>query len=134
MKKLKVFCSIIIGLVLFSSCSEDNESTDIIVGRWRAIQMLEMNLIVEMPVCLPYTYIEYKADNSAVGGNIISPDFPEECNLVSFDFARWENLGNSQYRIYPVNQQGTISKIYKESENLVIESLDGNSKLIYEAY
>lgn len=134
MNKLKIFCTILIGIVLFSSCSDDDESTDIIVGRWQAIQMLEMNQIVEMPVCLPFTYIEFRANKTASGGKINSSNLPDECNLLMFDFVQWENLGNSRYRINAVMQEGTISKVYKEAENLIFETLDGSTKTIYQSY
>jgi hypothetical protein len=88
MKKLKLFCTILIGLLLFSSC-RDEESTDISVGQWLAIQKLEMNEVVAKPVCLTFTYFEHKANKSGAGGNIDSPNFLDQCNALNFDFILW---------------------------------------------
>lgn len=123
-------------LILFS-CSGDggNASNDIIVGKWRAIEKYESNQIVALPTCLPHIYTEFKADNSVTGDKIISNDFPDECNLLQFDLGVvWENLGNSIYRIGYINEQGNLTKIYKEGLNLVMEDPDGITKLIYEPY
>ena len=124
-------------LLIFFSCSGDggNASNDIIVGKWRAIEKYESNQIVALPTCLPHIYTEFKADNSVTGDKIISNDFPDECNLVQFDLGVvWENLGNSIYRIGYINEQGNLTKIYKEGLNLVMEDPDGTTKLIYEPY
>ena len=124
-------------LLIFFSCSSDggNASNDIIVGKWRAIEKYESNQIVALPTCLPHIYTEFKADNSVTGDKIISNDFPDECNLVQFDLGVvWENLGNSIYRIGYINEQGNLTKIYKDGLNLVMEDPDGTTKLIYEPY
>ncbi len=124
-------------LLIFFSCSGDggNASNDIIVGKWRAIEKYESNQIVALPTCLPHIYTEFKADNSVTGDKIISNDFPDECNLVQFDLGVvWENLGNSIYRIGYINEQGNLTKIYKDGLNLVMEDPDGTTKLIYEPY
>ncbi len=123
--------------LIFFSCSGDggNASNDIIVGKWRAIEKYESNQIVALPTCLPHIYTEFKADNSVTGDKIISNDFPDECNLVQFDLGVvWENLGNSIYRIGYINEQGNLTKIYKDGLNLVMEDPDGTTKLIYEPY
>ena len=124
-------------LLIFFSCSGDggNASNDIIVGKWRAIEKYESNQIVALPTCLPHIYTEFKADNSVTGDKIISNDFPDECNLVQFDLGVvWKNLGNSIYRIGYINEQGNLTKIYKDGLNLVMEDPDGTTKLIYEPY
>ncbi|EAZ94815.1 hypothetical protein FBBAL38_10262 [Flavobacteria bacterium BAL38] len=46
----------------------------------------------------------------------------------------WTNLGNNQYRIRYMEEQGTIITVYKEGENLVIESADGITKTIREPF
>lgn len=139
MKKMKLFCGILIGLLIFSSCSSDddnsNESNDIIIGKWRAIEKYESNQLVDLPVCLPHIYTEYKIDNSVSGDKIISDNFPEECNLILFDLGVvWENLGNNNYRIGHINEQGSIYNIYKDGVNLVEENSDGITKTVYEPY
>lgn len=124
-------------LLIFFSCSSDggNASNDIIVGKWRAIEKYESNQIVALPTCLPHIYTEFKADNSVTGDKIISNDFPDECNLLQFDLGVvWKNLGNSIYRIGYINEQGNLTKIYKDGLNLVMEDPDGTTKLIYEPY
>lgn len=137
MNKLKLFCGFLMMLLILFSCSGDggNASNDIIVGKWRAIEKYESNQIVALPTCLPHIYTEFKADNSVTGDKIISNDFPDECNLLQFDLGVvWENLGNSIYRIGYINEQGNLTKIYKEGLNLVMEDPDGITKLIYEPY
>jgi len=137
MNKLKLYCGFLMMLLIFFSCSGDggNASNDIIVGKWRAIEKYESNQIVALPTCLPHIYTEFKADNSVTGDKIISNDFPDECNLVQFDLGVvWENLGNSIYRIGYINEQGNLTKIYKDGLNLVMEDPDGTTKLIYEPY
>jgi hypothetical protein len=131
---MKLFSPLFILLVLFSSCSKD-DSPDIIIGKWRAIARYEANQPVELSVCTPYFYTEFKANNSVSGGRIPSSDFPEECSLIQFDLGIvWGNLGNSTYRIGYVNEQGYTYLFYKEGENLVQEALDGSFKTIYEPY
>jgi hypothetical protein len=137
MNKLKLYSGFLMMLLIFFSCSGDggNASNDIIVGKWRAIEKYESNQIVALPTCLPHIYTEFKADNSVTGDKIISNDFPDECNLVQFDLGVvWENLGNSIYRIGYINEQGNLTKIYKDGLNLVMEDPDGTTKLIYEPY
>lgn len=137
MNKLKLFCGFLMMLLILFSCSGDggNASNDIIVGKWRAIEKYESNQIVALPTCLPHIYTEFKADNSVTGDKIISNDFPDECNLLQFDLGVvWENLGNSIYRIGYINEQGNLTKIYKEGLNLVMEDPNGITKLIYEPY
>lgn len=137
MNKLKLYCGFLMMLLILFSCSGDggNASNDIIVGKWRAIEKYESNQIVALPTCLPHIYTEFKADNSVTGDKIISNDFPDECNLLQFDLGVvWENLGNSIYRIGYINEQGNLTKIYKEGLNLVMEDPDGITKLIYEPY
>ncbi|MCF7569693.1 hypothetical protein L3X37_15205 [Sabulilitoribacter arenilitoris] len=132
MKKIKLFCGILLGLVFLSSCSSSDDS-DIIIGKWRAIEKYESNQQIDLPTCLPHIYTEYKADNTVSGGKIISDNFPEECNLLDFDGSVvWKNLGNSMYRIGHINDQGTTYKIYKEGVNLVEESSNGITKIVYE--
>jgi len=137
MNKLKLYSGFLMMTLIFFSCSGDggNASNDIIVGKWRAIEKYESNQIVALPTCLPHIYTEFKADNSVTGDKIISNDFPDECNLVQFDLGVvWENLGNSIYRIGYINEQGNLTKIYKDGLNLVMEDPDGTTKLIYEPY
>jgi len=137
MNKLKLYCGFLMMLLIFFSCSSDggNASNDIIVGKWRAIEKYESNQIVALPTCLPHIYTEFKADNSVTGDKIISNDFPDECNLLQFDLGVvWKNLGNSIYRIGYINEQGNLTKIYKDGLNLVMEDPDGTTKLIYEPY
>ncbi len=136
MKKLKLFYGILIGILILSSCSSnDNFNSDIIIGKWRAIEKYETDQLVDLPTCLPHLYVEYKADNTVSGGKIISDNFPDECNSIISDLGVvWENLGNNTYRIGHFNEQGTVSTIYRDGENLVIESINGITKIKYEPF
>ncbi|WP_290859668.1 hypothetical protein [Flavobacterium sp.] len=132
---MKLFYVFLIGILILSSCSSSDDSADIIIGKWRAIEQYESNQLVDMPTCLPHIYTEYKADNSVSGGKIFSNDFPEECNLLMFDLGVvWENLGNGNYRFGYSNEQGNIQKVYKDGLNLVFESPNGVTKVICEPY
>tara|TARA_R110001606_G_scaffold397909_2_gene575660 strand:- start:44 stop:505 length:462 start_codon:yes stop_codon:yes gene_type:complete len=45
MKKMKLFCGILIGLMIFSSCSNDDDSnsdSNSIVGTWKAIKEVDV--------------------------------------------------------------------------------------------
>lgn len=137
--KLKIFYGIFIGLILFSACSKDDDSnnnnTDIIIGKWRAIEKFESNMPVSLPVCSSHIYTEYKANNMIDGGKIISNDFPDECSNIEFAFGfNWKNLGDSKYRIRQNEEQGQIFTFYKEGANLVSEDPDGITKIVFEPY
>jgi hypothetical protein len=137
MKKLKLLFAILIGFLIFScSSNDDSESnSDIIIGKWRMIEKYESNIQVELETCEPHFYTEYKSDKSIIGDRILSDEFPEECGIVSTELGwNWTNLGNNQYRIRYLEEQGTIITVYKEGENLVIESPDGITKTIREPF
>jgi hypothetical protein len=137
MKKLNLLFAILIGFLLVScSSNDDSESnSDIIIGKWRTIEKYESNVQVELETCEPHFYTEYKSDKSITADRILSNEFPEECGFVSTEFGwNWTNLGNNQYRIRYMEEQGTIITVYKEGENLVIESADGITKTIREPF
>ena len=138
MKTITLCCVLLMGLLIFQSCSSDDEleaGSDIIIGKWRAIERYESNVPVTLPVCLPYLYTEYKANRSINGDKIMTPDFPEECGIITFDLGwNWKNLGNNQYRIRYLEEQGQVFTCYKEGDNLVEENPDGITKTIYEPY
>ncbi|MDC3132632.1 hypothetical protein OA501_00255 [Flavobacteriaceae bacterium] len=138
MKKMKLLSGILIGLIILSSCSNDDDSAstnDIIIGKWRAIERFESNVQVDLPVCLPHLCTEYNADKSIRGDKIITNDFPQECGTIDFELGwNWNNLGNNQYKIRYLEEQGQIFTFYKEGQNLVEENPDGITKTIYETY
>ncbi len=138
MKKMKLLNSILIGLIILSSCSNDddsNSSNDIIIGKWRAIERFESNVQVDLPVCLPHLYTEYKADKSIRGDKIITNDFPQECGTLDFELGwNWSKVSNNQYRIRYLDEQGQIFTFYKEGQNLIKENPDGITKTIYEPF
>ena len=138
MKRVKLFCRILIGLLILQSCSNDDNSesnNDEIIGKWRAIEKYESNVQVELSVCLPHLYTEYKADKSIRGGKIITNDFPEECGIIDFELGwNWSKLGNNQYRIRYQEEQGQVFTFYKNGMNLIKENPDGITKIIYEPY
>lgn len=122
-------------MILSSCSSDDNNVNDIIIGKWRAIEQFENDQPVNMPTCLPHTFVEYNVNKSVSGGRILSDDFPDECNLIMYDLAIvWQNLGNNTYRIGYYNEQGSVFTIYKDGINLVIENPDGIKKTIYQPY
>ena len=137
MKNIYLFSILIFSILIISSCSndDDNSTPDIIIGKWRAIEKYESNVQVDLPTCLPHLYTEYKTDKSIIGDKIITDDFPEECGIIAFELGwKWDNLGNNQYRIKYLEEQGQVVTFYKEDENLVEESPDGITKFVYEAY
>jgi len=136
LKRMKGYFKILIGLMILSSCSsDDNNATDIIIGKWQAIERYENDQLVNMPTCWLHTYVEYNANKSVSGGRIMSDDFPEICYYITYDLAIvWKNLGNNTYRIGHYNEEGSVFNIYKDGINLVIENPDGNTKTIYEPY
>jgi hypothetical protein len=133
---LKISLLTTLTLTLFACPSDDDASSnDIIIGTWRAIERYESNELVDMPTCLPHLYAEYRSDRSMGGGKIITDAFPEECGLILFELGwSWENLGDSQYRLKPIDGEGNVFRFYKEGDNLVQENLDGIIKTIYEPY
>jgi len=137
MKTLHFLSLILTALLILFSCSnDDSESTpDIIIGKWRAIEKYESNVQVDLPTCLPHIYTEYKADKSIIGDRIVTDAFPEDCSLIEFELGwNWDNLGDNQYRIRFLEEQGQVVTFYKEGDNLVEESPDGITKLVYETY
>ncbi|MFB9053924.1 hypothetical protein ACFFVB_12630 [Formosa undariae] len=137
-KKVILFHGIVMALLMLSSCSGNDNSeaqTDIIIGKWRAIEKYESNIQVDLPICLPHLYTEYTADKSIQGDKIITADFPEECGIILFELGwHWSNLGNNQYRIRYLEEHGQIFTFYKDGENLVEENSDGITKTIFEPY
>src|SRR5690606_15198312 len=95
------------------SCSDDTEKNrDIIIGKWRAIEIYDPNQLLSSPDCLTHIYEEYHEDHS-VSGDYILP-FPDECNSIQFQLGVvWENLENHTYRIGHMDEQGTVYTIFK---------------------
>lgn len=133
---MKPFYRLLIGLLIFSSCSnDDSQSNDIIIGKWRTIEKYESNVQIELEICEPHFYTEYKSDKSIISDRILSGEFPEECGIVLTELGwNWENLGNNQYRIRYLEEQGTIFNIYKEGKNLVIENANEITKIVREPF
>ncbi|MBQ0768730.1 MAG: hypothetical protein KBT58_05525 [Bizionia sp.] len=138
MKGIKLMLGVLIGLTIFLSCSSDDDSEsnhDIIIGKWKAIQRFESNVEVDVPVCLAHLYSEYNEDKSIGGGVILATDLPEECGTIDFELGwNWNNLGNNQYRIRYLEEQGQLFVFYKDGDNLVEENPDGITKTIYQPY
>ena len=140
MKKNWIYYTILIGLMIFSSCSnndDSNRNNDIIIGKWRTIEIYESNVAVEILACTSEFYTEFKSNNTVSGFRVTSNTFPDPCNQEFFNTGvTWENLGNSIYKFDVINVEGdeNIKKIYKDGERLVEESLDGVYKKVYEPY
>ena len=140
MKKNWIYYTILIWLMIFSSCSnndDSNRNSDIIIGKWRTIEIYESNVAVEILACTSEFYTEFKSNNTVSGFRVTPNTFPDPCNQEFFNTGvTWENLGNSIYKFDVINVEGdeNIKKIYKDGENLVEESLDGVYKKVYEPY
>ncbi|MFD2551828.1 hypothetical protein ACFSQP_08370 [Bizionia sediminis] len=138
MKKHNFIYVVSLATLLLVACSSSDDagtSEDIIIGKWRAIEKYESNQAVDLPLCLPHIFVDYKPDNTVDGGKILSDSFPESCNQTLFDSGIiWENLGNGNYHIGTVNETGRIYNIFKEGVNLVEINPDGITKIIYEPY
>jgi hypothetical protein len=140
MKKNWIYYTILIVLMIFSSCSnndDSNRNNDIIIGKWRTIEIYESNVAVEILACTSEFYTEFKSNNTVSGFRVIPNTFPDPCNQEFFNTGvTWENLGNSIYKFDVINVEGdeNIKKFYKDGENLVEESLDGVYKKVYEPY
>ncbi len=135
MTKLKLTFLLLIVATMLGCSSDDDSSSDIIIGKWRPIARFESNVQVDLSTCEPHFYTEYRADKSILSDRIITNEFPEECGIVATELGwNWRNLGNSQYRIRYLEEQGTVVKIYRDGENLVIESLDGVTRTVMEPF
>ena len=129
--KKPIFLILFLLSILFYSCSK-NDSPDIVIGKWRAIQQFESNQEIELELCLSYVFTEFSENNTLFGGRIETPDFPDQCLTLSFALLALENLGNSNYRIGSGPFDGNIFTITKEGENLVIIESNGTTKTVYE--
>ncbi len=138
MKKMKLFCGILIGFMILSSCSNDdnsNDNNDIIIGEWQAIQQFQSDVSVDLSPTLECIYSTFTVDNRFFSDLISSDDLPVECNSLDFEFGlTWTNIGNNQYRIGFEGEQSQINIFYKDGSNLVQERPDGVTKIIYEPY
>lgn len=136
MKATVFFISVILGSILLTSCSsDDNNSSDIIIGKWVPIEKYESDVQVSLSTCEPYIYLEYRSDKSILSDRVITSQLPQECELLMFIIGRnWSNLGNNQYRIRFLDDPGEIRIYYKDGENLVEELPDGITKYVYEPY
>lgn len=140
MKKNRIYYTILIGFLIFSSCSKNDDSNrnnDIIVGKWRTIEIYESNVAVDILACTSEFYTEFKSNNTVAGFKLTPNTFPDPCDQEFFNTGvTWENLGNSNYKFDVINVEGdeNIKKIYRDGENLVEESLDGIYKKVYEPY
>jgi len=134
MKIKNYLCPFFIIVLLLTSCSSDDGGDDLIVGTWRATASFQSGEASELPLCAPFRYVQYKADKSVTGGNIITKNTPEECLQGVTDFnVVWENLGNSNYRVGRDGEEGLVSQFYKDGANLVQEEING-VQTIYEPY
>jgi len=138
MKKMRLFYTILIGLIVFSSCTNNEDSernNDIIIGKWRTIEIYESNEPVSILSCTSEYFKEFKS-NKTLAGFIVTPNtFPDPCNQVYADLGlTWQNLGNSNYKFKSATGAEYISKMYKVDENLIEEYFDGITKIVYEPY
>lgn len=135
MRKIQFYHIILLGFIIFSSCSNNEGSNDIIIGKWRTIERYENNEPVEILDCTYDYYREFRANHVCAGFGTLPGNFIDPCNLVFIDnSATWKNLGNNNYKFTLKNGINYISKIYKDGDNLVEEFPNGTSKNIYESY
>lgn len=123
----------LISIILLFTCSDDsNPNNDIIIGKWKIIEMYDNEILVDIPFCVPFYYYEYKSDHSINGGTIANT--PDNCQVITFDFGwTWENLGNNRYLKHLANDNHLELIVYKNGVHLIIEE-SNNTKTIYEPY
>ncbi len=124
-------------MVLFSSCSDDESNdniSDIIIGKWHAIEQYEADVQVEITNCKQYLYVEYNT-NHIISGGAFSDSLPVECGVIDFELdILWKNLGNNQYKFGRTDEQGQVFTIYKEGDNLVEINSNSSTKIVYEPF
>jgi hypothetical protein len=70
MKKMRLFYTILIGLIVFSSCTNNDNSernNDIIIGKWRTIEIYESNEPVSILSCTSEYFKEFKSNKTVAG-------------------------------------------------------------------
>ncbi len=116
---------------LFISCSKEDLSDDIIIGKWQPFEMYDNDTQVDLPTCISYMFTEYKNDQTFYSG-FISTDLPDECKSIDFSIGwTWKNLGNNQYAMKLGQERPEIYVINKRDQNLFIENLAENKIIVY---
>ncbi|WAC01710.1 hypothetical protein N7U66_17665 [Lacinutrix neustonica] len=141
MTKSKLFYSILIGVMIFSACSSDDDSSvnvsddAIIIGKWKTYKHFESNIEVEIEFCGSFFITEYNVNKSVGGFNFDPDNYPISCGLSVYEFGwNWVNRGNGIYEIRYMEEEGTYYKFSKEGDRLVREFPDGITKIIYNPF
>src|SRR5690606_12952035 len=141
MKKMKLFYGILIGLVIFSSCNNNDDSTNndnsenIIIGKWKIYKQFESDTEIQVDPCDAFWIIEYNADKRINSFNYDPDNYPVSCGLTVSEFGwNWISRGNGNYEIRYMEEEGTLYYFYKQGERLIREYPNGTTKIIYDPY
>jgi len=134
MRNFNSLFKILICLLIFVSCSNDDDEPDIIIGQWKIIEHYELDIPVEVTVCDANWILEFSSRGTTHG---FPDDLDIEANLCPLrisDLLNWINRGNNQYEIKMDQEEGQIYIFYKEGVNLVKEFPNGTTKIVYKPY
>ncbi|MCF6279284.1 MAG: lipocalin family protein [Flavobacteriaceae bacterium] len=100
MKKLNLVCIILIGLMIFSSCSshDDSNSDSIIIGVWKSIKRVHVcatgnEVIEDFPTCVQESRLTFKSNGTFNDINYVSDD-TGTCMLFT-ENGTWTLIGNN---------------------------------------
>ena len=103
MKKLFLFLSIFLAAVSFKSCTNDDDETDNIVGKWRLSQVyvkIGPESVDYMPTeCEKKTTLEFFENGTYKENDFEFNDDTNTCAALQPINGTWENLGNTKYDI-----------------------------------
>ncbi|WP_298529576.1 hypothetical protein [uncultured Christiangramia sp.] len=124
------FIILMIGF-LFISCSKEDLSDDIIIGKWQPIKMYDAETDIQMHICSPHMFTEYRNDGTFYSG-FRSSNIPDECKTIDFALGwTWKNLGNNQYAMKLNQERADIYIVTKQAQNLLIEIPGENIVTVY---
>ncbi len=127
MKKLFLVFSLlsIVSLSLVSCSNDDDDTTDLIIGKWQLIQEFENDEEVTLDECELKNTIEFKTS-----GSFIVIEYEDDLNIgceVYQITGTFENLGNSLYKMIFEDDIGSYSSTITlsiENDNLVMVDND----------
>lgn len=100
MKKTFLLSKILICLILFSSCSDDNLSNNSIVGTWKMVSHSDLTTLTD---CMKNSTITFNSNNS-FGGTTYEADCDK--NIVSGSYIE---INDSEYKIEIPNYDAEIT-------------------------
>ncbi len=112
MKKIKLFCGILIGLMIFSSCSSDDDNSNpeppSLIGIWKQVNEIDYcstgsQETINSSTCEQNGRFNFNSNGTY---NVTSYELEgNDCNLVSEENGTWE-INNGSLII--TNQDGSI--------------------------